>query len=145
MPGGHGNIRPEDGKQFSSEYQPKEKWTEEVALELGNGLIEWLKETDEDGKDKGNMFFEEYLVMVRDVHPCTTSYLSKKFTSFSNLLAKAKKIQELKLYKYGAADRLNPQITKFVLINEHNKISDNTKSKQEVVTKKKVGFGKRRD
>jgi len=29
MPGGKGNIKPKDGKQFSSEYQPEEKWTEE--------------------------------------------------------------------------------------------------------------------
>ena len=45
MAGGYGNIKPEEGKQFSSEYQPKEKWTEEKALKLGEDLIEycWLR------------------------------------------------------------------------------------------------------
>ncbi len=127
MGGGKGNIRPEDGKQFSSEYQPQEKWTEKVALQLGQDLLNWLNEVDAEGNDKGNIFFEEFIVMVQDIHPGAISYLCKKFTSFSKLIEKAKKIQELKLYKYGVADRLNAQITKFVLINEHNKVSDNSK------------------
>ena len=115
MPGGYGNIDGKvDGKQFSSEYQPAEKWTEVKALELGNALIEWMR------ADPVNMFFEEYFYLVRDDHPGLISYLANKFTSFSILLVKAKHIQELKLKKYGVADKLNASITKFVLINEHD-------------------------
>lgn len=113
MPGGKGNIKPEDGKQFSSEYQPKEKWTEEKALQLGNDLIDWMK------NNEINMFWEEYLVMERDLYPELIAYLSNKFTSFLKLIGKAKKVQEIKLKKYGTADKLNATITKFVLINEH--------------------------
>ena len=113
MPGGKGNIKPEDGKQFSSEYQPEEKWTEEKALQLGNDLIDWMKENEI------NMFWEEYLVMERDLYPELIAYLSNKFTSFLKLIGKAKKVQEIKLKKYGTADKLNATITKFVLINEH--------------------------
>ena len=46
-------------------------------------------------------------------------YLSNKFTSFLKLIEKAKKIQELKLQKYGVGDRLNATMTKFVLTNIH--------------------------
>jgi len=113
MPGGKGNIKPEDGKQFSSEYQPKEKWTEEKALELGRDLIAWQKEAPV------NMFWEEYLVMERDLYHTVIAYLCGKFSSFSTLIEKAKKIQEIKLKKYGTADKLNAAMTKFVLINEH--------------------------
>jgi FMN phosphatase YigB (HAD superfamily) len=113
MPGGKGNIKPEDGKQFSSEYQPAEKWTEEKALQLGNDLIDWMK------NNEINMFWEEYLVMERDLYPELIAYLSNKFTSFLKLIGKAKKVQEIKLKKYGTADKLNATITKFVLINEH--------------------------
>lgn len=127
MAGGKGNIRPSDGKQFSSEYQPKEKWTEEEAMKIGEGLLNWLKKKDEQGNDMGNIFFEEYLVIERDLYPHLITYLSKKFTSFLQLIEKAKKIQEIKLYSYGTADRLNATMTKFVLINEHNKVSDNSK------------------
>ena len=114
MPGGNKNIGPDDGKKFSSEYQPEEKWTEERALSLGKELIEWLKE---EGTE--NMFFEEFLVIKKDLYPELTSYLCNKFSSFSKLIAKAKKIQEIKLKKYGSGDVLNATITKFVLINEH--------------------------
>lgn len=127
MPGGKGNIKPSDGRQFSSEYQPKEKWTEKKALELGNDLLNWLREKDTDNQDKGNIFYEEFLVIERDLYPQLISYLSDKFTSFLNLIEKAKKIQEIKLYSYGVADRLNANMTKFVLINEHKKVSDNSK------------------
>ena len=46
--------------------------------------------------------------------------MAEKFTSFSKLLERAKKIQEIKLKKYGAGDVLNAAMTKFVLINEHD-------------------------
>jgi len=127
MPGGKGNIKPEDGKQFSSEYQPGEKWTEAKALQLADDLITWQKQKPV------NIFWDEYLVMERDLYPKLISYLSKKFTSFFRLLEKAKKIQEIKLKKYGTADKLNASITKFVLINEHG-----WKDKQEIVADVKV-------
>jgi len=114
MPGGKGNIKPEDGKQFSSEYQPPEKWTEKRALKLGDDLITWQK-TNHD-----NMFFEEFLFLEKDLYPELISYLCEKFTSFSKLIEKSKKIQEIKLKKYGTADKLNASMTKFVLINNHN-------------------------
>ena len=113
MPGGKGKIRPEDGKQFSSEYQPEEKWTEEEALKVGNDLLVWMK------AKPTNMFFDEFLYIENDYYSSLINYLSKKYTSFSKLIERAKKIQEIKLKKYGTADKLNAAITKFVLINEH--------------------------
>jgi hypothetical protein len=130
MAGGKGKIRPEDGKQFSKEYQPEEKWTEQKALELGKDLINWLKAKDADGEDKGNMFYEEYLVIERDFYLDLIRYLSNKFTSFSELIEKAKKIQEIKLVKYGVGDRLNATMTKFTLTNNHG-WSDQTKTVNE--------------
>lgn len=119
MPGGKGNITPADGKQFSSTYQPPEKWTEKKALKLGDDLIKWMKEKDEKGNDKGNIFYEDFLCIENDYYEELISYLCKKFTSFLNLIKKAKKIQELKLIKYGIADRLQPTMTIFVLKNHH--------------------------
>lgn len=114
MPGGKGNIKPEDGRQFSKDYQPEEKWTEEIALNLANELIAWQK------KSPANMFFDEFLVIEKNIHPRTIAYLCKKFTSFCKLIEQAKGIQEIKLKKYGTADKLNASMTKFVLINNHN-------------------------
>lgn len=119
MPGGKGNIRPEDGKQFSSSYQPQQKWTEKKALQLGQDLIDWLKATDENGMDKGNILVDEFLVIEKELYPQLTSYLCGKFTSFSKLYEKAQRIQQTKLVKYGIGDRLNASMTKFTLINNH--------------------------
>jgi hypothetical protein len=113
MPGGYGNIKPKDGKQFSSTYQPKPKWTKKRAEQLGNDLIAWQK------KDAINIFWEEFLVIERDLYPDVIRYLSEKYSSFSDLIRQARKIQELKLQKYATADKLNAAITKFVLINKH--------------------------
>lgn len=114
MPGGNKNIRPEDGKQFSSEYQPEEKWTEKRALKVGKELLEWLK------KEEENIFFDEFLYIENNYYTELIAYLSNKFTSFLRLIEKAKKIQETKLMKFGVLDKLNAQMTKFTLINNHN-------------------------
>jgi hypothetical protein len=114
MPGGKGKIRPEDGKQFSTDYQPEEKWTEEKALKVASDLKEWHK-TDQD-----HIFWEEFLMIDNDYPEKLISYLCRKFSSFATLIESAKKIQEIKLKKYGTADTLNAAMTKFVLINEHN-------------------------
>lgn len=106
-------IGPEDGKKFSSTYQPKPKWTQKIADQLAHDLIAWQK------KDAINIFWEEFLVIERDLHPNVIGYLRKKYSSFSDLLEQARKIQELKLQKYATADKLNAAITKFVLINKH--------------------------
>jgi len=119
MGGGKGNIKPSDGVQFGKGNKAAEKWTEAVALKLGQELIDWLKEVDEEGNDKANMFFNEFLIIEKDLDDSTIDYLCKKFTSFSELITKAKKIQEIKLVKYGVADRLNATMTKFVLTNHH--------------------------
>ena len=104
-----------NGRLFSKDNQPPEKWTKEKALKLGYDLIEWLKEKDEQGNDKGNIFYEEFLIIEKDLYPELIAYLRNKFPSFLKLIDKADKIQELKLQKYGTADRLNASMTKFVL------------------------------
>lgn len=114
MPGGNKNIKPKDGKQFSSEYQPPEKWTEKKALQLGKELLAWHKAKNE------NIFWEEFLYIENDYYSQLLSYLCDKFSSFAKLIERAKKIQEIKLKKYGTGDKLNAAMTKFVLINEHN-------------------------
>jgi hypothetical protein len=103
-----------NGKLFSKDYQPPEKWTEGRALKLGDELILWLKSKDE------NIFFEEFLYIDNDYYASLICYLTEKFSSFSDLIVKAKKIQELKLQKFGVLDKLNAPMTKFVLINQHD-------------------------
>ena len=113
------------GGQF--ENKNAEKWTEKLALELGHGMIDWLRpkyEEDKKGKvtdiHSSNFFYEDYVINEKDLYPSVISYLSETFESFSKLQKKAKKIQELKLCSFGLAGSLNPAITCFVLKNHHN-------------------------
>lgn len=117
MPRGKNTIRPEDNpKPFKQGNKAAEKWTEENALQLGDELIEWLT----DKSKPQNVFFEEFLIIEKDLNTKIISYLSNKFSTFSNLLEKAKKVQELKLLKLGLDNKLNPTLTKFVLTNHHD-------------------------
>lgn len=137
MPGGKGNIRPEDGKQFSSEYQPKEKWTEENALALGREMIEWLNEIDDNGVDVGNILFEEFLVIKKGLYAEVISFLKEKFSSFLKLYKIAKKTQEIKLTKYGLNDKVNVNMAKFILAATH-KLSEKSPEEekpQEIIFK----------
>jgi hypothetical protein len=131
MAGGNKNIKPEDGRQFSKDYQPQEKWTEQKALDLGKELINWLKAKDAEGEDKGNIFYQEFLIIEKDLYEELISYLCGKFSSFLKLIEKANKIQELKLQKYGVGDRLNSTMTKFVLTNKHG-WSERNENKNEI-------------
>lgn len=123
MPGGNKNIKPEDGKQFQKGDKAAEIWTEKIALKLGNDLLDWMLAEDE------NIFFEEFIFIIADaknyherakIYPELIPYLKNKFSSFLKLIEKAKKLQEVKLNKFGCFDKLNASMTKFMLINHHN-------------------------
>ena len=139
MPGGKGNIKPSDGKQFSSTYQPKEKWTEKKALELGEEMINWLNETDVDGKDMGNVLFEEFLIIKKKLYPEIIAYLKDKFTSFLKLYKIARKTQEVKISKYGLSRSMDSSMCKFLLSATHG-LTEKTEvaEKSEVVISKET-------
>lgn len=103
-----------------------EKWTEEKAIRIANGLIRWLrpkKKVLKDGKVTDthavNIFYEEYIVIIKGLYPDFIGNMCEKFSSFSDLIKKAKKIQEIKLIKHGTGNNLNPGVTCFVLKNHH--------------------------
>jgi hypothetical protein len=92
-------------------------------------LIEWINVKSDD-----NLFFEEFLIIEKGLYPELIPYLSNKFSSFLKFIQKAKRIQELKLVKYGVKDKLNASMTKFVLTNHHGYVVK--KEVDETVTNK---------
>jgi hypothetical protein len=120
--GGKGGIRPEDGKQFEKGNKAAEKWTEPESLKLANDIIKWMQEKNE------NIFFEDFLYLhnhegkyAGKVTPQTLHYLKGKFISFSNLIEIAKKIEEVKITKFAAFDKMNAGFVKFLLSCNHGK------------------------
>lgn len=107
---------------FQKGNKAAEKWTEERAFNFGLKMLEWMDSADE------NIFFEEFIFMVapklneyKDVSilASTPSYLANKFESFSNLLERARKTQEVRLKKFSSFDKLNVSMAKFLLSAEH--------------------------
>ena len=105
-----------------------EKWTEPEALKLANDLLMWLKEKD------ANIFFEDFLYLscneddyVGKINKTLPAYLANKFSSFSNILEQCKEIEKVKLKKFGAFDKLNASIVKFLLSAEYG-LSEKTRT-----------------
>ena len=128
MPGGKGNIKPEDGKQFEAGNKAAEKWTEEAALKFGNDLLKWMKAEDE------NIFFDDFIYLqdhdgkyAGDIYADLPVYLAKRFTSFFDILQKCRLIEKTKLKKYSAFDKLNASIAKFLLSAEYG-LTDKTQT-----------------
>jgi len=120
--GGNKNIDPHGGVKFEKGNKDAEKWTEKRALSFGQEILDWMTSADE------NIFFDEFVYLIAPKLPNyqdvkisadTPNYLGRKFLSFSELFDNARKIQELKLKKFGVFDKLNASMTKFVLINNH--------------------------
>ena len=124
---------PKTKTSFKTGNKVAEKWTLEEAMKIGYDLIAWMKEKDVNGEDKGNIFYADFLCIENDYYEDLIGYLCKKFKPFLDLIKKAKEIQELKLVKFGVADRLQPAMTIFVLKNHHN-----YKDKQELETTNKT-------
>lgn len=88
-------------------------WTEEKILQLGEELIEWLKE------DEDNVWFERFLYEKKDLYPQLIGEMRDKYPKFAELLKKAKKIQENKLVDGTLKHSLNPTMAIFVLKNHY--------------------------
>jgi hypothetical protein len=89
------------------------KWTEEKVMELGDDLINWLRESED------NIWFERFLYEEKDLYPQFISEMRDKYEKFSELLKKAKKIQESKLVDLTLKHNLNPTMSIFVLKNHY--------------------------
>lgn len=93
-----------------------EKWTEEILIEIGNGLIEWLK------KKPSNVYFKDYLLFECD-HDIPANFIehqTKKYDSFRDLIKKAKEMQEVKIIKFAGTKVVNPTMGIFFLKNHYD-------------------------
>jgi hypothetical protein len=88
-------------------------WTEEKVLQLGEELIEWLKASDD------NVWFERFLYEIKDLYPQFISEMKDKYPKFSELIKRAKKIQESKIVDGTFKHNINPTMAIFVLKNHY--------------------------
>lgn len=120
MAGGKCKITGDDGIKFSLGNKAAEKWTEEAALKFGTDLLDWMRAADE------NVFFDDFIYLqdhsgkyAGSIYSDLPSYLAKKFSSFSDIHQICRNIEKTKLKKFGAFDKLNAGIVKFLLSAEY--------------------------
>ena len=107
-----------------------EKWTEQDALKIIEGLIKWLEEPPEFeylGKNqtphliKANLYVKRYLTSIH-MYDDTINYLSEKYKSFSELYTYAKQLQESKISELTMMGVLNVQMATLFLKHHHKYI-----------------------
>ena len=85
------------------------EWTEELALELGNKLLDFLR------SDKKNYSVKSFF-LVENSHSWTLiKRLKDKYPSFADLYNDAKEIQEEKMIDLAVNRQIDPPFTKFLL------------------------------
>jgi hypothetical protein len=93
------------------QHRPVE-WTEDKAIALGKSMQAWMKE-------ENNIFIDQYLI-EHDLYDKLIVDLRNRYTSFSSIYKKCKKIQEYKLVNNGLKREFDPNFDKFILKNHHN-------------------------
>ena len=88
-----------------------EKWTIENVSKLADELIEWFKHPEN--------FYAKSFFLERNLYEDLRYYLRDKFPLFSDILKKAKELQEAKLVESGLLQKTNPAMTIFMLKAKH--------------------------
>jgi len=92
-----------------------EVWTEEIVLEIGRDIIEWMKDKP------AHIYFNVYMDF-HCKHDLSFNFIeqqSKRFDSFRELIKKAKRMQEAKIVQYAGTKIVNPTMGIFFLKNHH--------------------------
>lgn len=136
MPGGNKNINGDDGVKFEKGNNAALKWTEEEALKLANDLLSWIRTGEE-----CHIFFNEFLYLeaykndyVGKIYPDLLAYLSKKYSSFLDILNECAEIEKTKLMKYGTLGTVKDSMSKFLLSAVYG-LREKTDSKTDVTSK----------
>jgi hypothetical protein len=88
-------------------------WTEEKVMKLGDDLFNWMLDSQD------NIWMETFLYENNEIYPQFISEMCIKYSKFSELIKKVKKIQEGKIVNGALKHNLNPTMSIFLLKNHH--------------------------
>lgn len=111
--------------QFKPGNQAALKWTEEKAVALGQELLDWMQE------DQRNFMMKDFL-FEKNLYADIISYLSGRYPSFSEYIARAKEIEAHRIQKFALTNNINAGMAQWVLAVHHNQ---HNVSKQEITGK----------
>lgn len=97
-------------KKTSREFTPEE------IQEIITGLFEFMNDRDQ----KGNIFVNDYLILEKQLLHSDIKILKQTSEEFYTAFCNGMQIEETKLKKFAAADRLNASFVKEILNRDHN-------------------------
>lgn len=97
-------------KNTSREFSPEE------IQEIITGLFEFMN----DHEQKGNIFVNDYLILQKQILHSDIKILRETNSEFNQAFCNGMQIEETKLKKFAAADRLNASFVKEILNRDHN-------------------------
>jgi len=91
-------------------------FSEQEINEIITGLFEFMNDRDL----KGNIFVNDYLILEKQLLHSDIEILKQTNETFYTAFRNGMQIEETKLKKFAAADRLNASFVKEILNRDHN-------------------------
>lgn len=107
------------------------EYTPEVLSDLAKKLIEWI------AQDVDNIFINEFC-LLHNLDKFHIDYYCEKSAEFSQAYKQFQTNQELKLCKMSYLQKRSEGMCKFLLVNNHDYLSDKSQAKIEQEQKLKV-------
>ena len=101
-------------KQKPIEKTTSKPYSEIEITELINGLFNFLNEKPE------HVFVKDYLILEKQMYNSDIEILKEINPIFKTAIDNAMIVEETKLKKYAAADKLNATFVKEILNRDHN-------------------------
>lgn len=111
--------------QFKPGNKAALKWTEEKAMAIAQGLLEWMNE------DQRNFLMKDFL-FEEGLYADIIATLSDRYPTFAEYIVRAKEIEAHRIQKFALTNNLNANMAQWVLGVHHKQ---HNVQKQEITGK----------
>ena len=111
--------------QFKPGNKAALKWTEEKAMAIAQGLLDWMNE------DQRNFLMKDFL-FEEGLYADIIATLSDRYPSFAEYIVRAKEIEAHRIQKFALTNNLNANMAQWVLGVHHKQ---HNVQKQEITGK----------
>ena len=120
-----GQYLPGNSDRFQVGNTAALKWTEEKAMEIATGLLDWMNE------DQRNFTMKDFL-FEHGLYADIIATLSERYPAFAEYIARAKEIEAHRIQKFALTNNLNANMAQWVLGVHHKQ---HNVQKQEITGK----------
>lgn len=120
-----GQYLPGNSDRFQSGNTAALKWTEEKAMAIAQGLLEWMND------DQRNFLMKDFL-FEQGLYADIIATLSERYPAFAEYIVRAKEIEAHRIQKFALTNNLNANMAQWVLGVHHKQ---HNVQKQEITGK----------